>query len=87
MRSSCGGQRDRFWTLLSRPRAVVKGEITVLIGKPARHDAGQLEQTTVEDDVATRMSEGLARMDAIKAVARSRGLSKRDVYRQLNPAT
>jgi 16S rRNA (cytidine1402-2'-O)-methyltransferase len=68
-------------------RAAVKGEITVLIGKPAKHDPRQVEHTTVEQDVAARMEEGLARMDAIKAVARSRGLSKRDVYRQLNPAT
>ncbi len=68
-------------------RAAVKGEITVLIGKAARHDPQVAPEASVEEAVAARMGEGLARMDAIKAVARSRGLSKRDVYRQLNPAT
>ena len=66
---------------------MVKGEITVLIGKAARHDPQMVEEATVEEAVAARMGEGLARMDAIKAVARSRGLSKRDVYRLVNPAT
>jgi hypothetical protein len=31
------------------------------------------------------MGEGLSRMDAIKAVAKRRGLSKREVYQQMLP--
>ena len=58
-------------------RDAVKGEITLLIGKGPEvvEDA-----TPIEESVAACMREGLARMDAIKSVARRRGLSKRQVY-------
>jgi 16S rRNA (cytidine1402-2'-O)-methyltransferase len=60
----------------------VKGEITLLIGKAPKHDATQVDQTPVDEAVAACMREGMARMDAVKAVARRRGLSKREVYAQ-----
>ena len=60
-------------------RAAVKGEITLLIGKATTPPA---ELTTVEDAVEAYVREGMARMDAIKKVARERGISKRDVYRR-----
>jgi 16S rRNA (cytidine1402-2'-O)-methyltransferase len=63
-------------------RDAVKGEITLLIGKAAKNDASQQDQTPVEEAVAACMREGLTRMDAVKAVARRRGLSKREVYAQ-----
>jgi 16S rRNA (cytidine1402-2'-O)-methyltransferase len=63
-------------------RDTVKGEITLLIGKAAKNHAPQQDQTPVEEAVATCMREGLTRMDAVKAVARRRGLSKREVYAQ-----
>jgi 16S rRNA (cytidine1402-2'-O)-methyltransferase len=60
----------------------VRGEITLLIGKsdlppevsdtrPLREAIAELEQT------------GVARMDAVKQVARARGLHKRDVYKEV----
>jgi 16S rRNA (cytidine1402-2'-O)-methyltransferase len=61
-------------------RESVKGEITLLIGKaegPAHVDIA------VEEAVATLERAGLPRMDAIKQVARQRGVSKREVYDQL----
>jgi 16S rRNA (cytidine1402-2'-O)-methyltransferase len=61
-------------------REVLKGEITLLIGKalgPAPDD------TPLEEAVATLVHNGTPRMDAIKQVARRRGLSKREVYDQL----
>lgn len=61
-------------------RDSVKGEFTVLIGKatePAPDD------TPLEEAVELLIHEGVARMDAIKQVARRRGLSKREVYDQL----
>lgn len=64
-------------------RAAVKGEITLLIGKAARHDAPPPDETPLEEAVAACVREGLSRMDAIKTVARRRGLSKRQVYQQL----
>jgi 16S rRNA (cytidine1402-2'-O)-methyltransferase len=63
--------------LESRPS--VKGEITLLIGKPT---AAAPETTTIDEAVAAHIHAGMSRMDAIKEVARKRGLSKRDVYRQ-----
>lgn len=64
-------------------REVVKGEITLLIGKASRNEAPP-EQSTIEEAVADAIREGLTRMDAIKAVAKRRGLSKREVYARWN---
>jgi len=63
-------------------RDAVKGEITLLIGKAGKNDIQQLDETPVEEAVAAYMREGLTRMDAVKAVARRRGLPKRKVYAQ-----
>jgi 16S rRNA (cytidine1402-2'-O)-methyltransferase len=63
--------------LESRPS--VKGEMTLLIGKPT---APAPETTPIDEAVAAHIQAGMARMDAIKEVARTRGLSKRDVYRR-----
>jgi len=59
-------------------RAAVKGEITLLIGKAGMV---QMDDTPIEDAVRVAEQHGLPRMDAIKHVARQRGLSKREVYR------
>jgi 16S rRNA (cytidine1402-2'-O)-methyltransferase len=59
-------------------RAAVKGEITLLIGKAGMV---QTDETPIEDAVRVAEQHGLPRMDAIKQVARQRGLSKREVYR------
>jgi 16S rRNA (cytidine1402-2'-O)-methyltransferase len=62
-------------------RDAVKGEITLLIGKAPKNEAS-LDHTPVEEAVAACIREGLTRMEAVKAVARRRGLSKREVYAQ-----
>ena len=61
-------------------RDSVKGEITVLIGKAAAPPA---DETPLSEAVEALMEAGTPRMDAIKEVARRRGLSKREVYSQL----
>ncbi len=61
-------------------REAVKGEITLLIGKAT---APPHDDTPVDEAVANLERAGLPRMDAIKQVARRRGLSKREVYDQL----
>jgi 16S rRNA (cytidine1402-2'-O)-methyltransferase len=61
-------------------RDAVRGEITLLIGKAA---APPPDDTPVEEAVAALVRAGAARMDAIKQVARRRGLSKREVYGHL----
>lgn len=60
--------------LASRPS--VKGEITLLIGK----GMAVVADTPIEEAVRELEEKGIPRMDAIKQVARERGLSKREVY-------
>ena len=62
-------------------RPTVKGEITLLIGKG--EDTVAVDDTPLADAVRAAEERGLARMDAIKHVAKERGLSKREVYRLL----
>ena len=61
-------------------RASVKGEITLLIGKAPEP---AVDDTSIEDAVEACLRAGMSRMDAIKTVARERGLPKREVYRQV----
>ena len=58
-------------------RPSIKGEMTIVIG---RRVAVQTDSRSIPDAVADHMRQGLSRMDALKAVARERGLSKREVY-------
>ena len=62
-----------------RARNGIKGELTVMIGKGT---APQVDQRPIGEAVADLVAGGMPRMDAYKQVARERGLSKRDVYRQ-----
>ncbi len=65
----------------------VKGEITLLLGRPAKGPAkgleAQVSETTPEDQVRALELEGLARMDAVKQVAKARGIPKRELYRRV----
>lgn len=61
-------------------RDAIKGEVTLLIGKAT---APAAQDTPVAEAVEQLVRNGAPRMDAIKQVARQRGLSKRDVYSQL----
>jgi 16S rRNA (cytidine1402-2'-O)-methyltransferase len=65
--------------LAARPS--VKGEFTLLLGKP--DETFVTGDAPVEEAVREAESLGLSRMDAIKHVAKQRGLNKRDVYRKL----
>jgi 16S rRNA (cytidine1402-2'-O)-methyltransferase len=64
---------------LSTVEFPLKGEFTLLIGKAMEEP--RLDDEPVAETVAARVRAGMSRMDAIKAVARERGLSKREVYR------
>jgi 16S rRNA (cytidine1402-2'-O)-methyltransferase len=61
-------------------RPAVKGEITLLIGK----GAPVVATTSMEEAVRELEEKGIPRMDAIKQVARERGLSKREVYKTIS---
>jgi 16S rRNA (cytidine1402-2'-O)-methyltransferase len=58
----------------------IKGEITLLIGKATQPPS---DDTPLDEAVDALVRNGAARMDAIKQVARKRGLSKREVYDRL----
>ena len=64
-------------------RPAIKGEITLLVGKA---EAPPAETTPIHEAVEEEMRAGASRMEAMKAVARRRGLSKRDVYRAVENA-
>jgi 16S rRNA (cytidine1402-2'-O)-methyltransferase len=62
-------------------RPAIKGEITLMIAKgdPVAPDA-----IPVQAAFDKLIAAGVPRMEAMKTIARERGLSKRDVYQQLN---
>jgi len=64
-------------------RASVKGEFTLVIGRPATAPRPEMTCKQLRARVDELLSEGMSRMDAIKTVARSIGLPKREVYRRL----
>ena len=59
----------------------VKGEITLLIGRGAKTSAPG--DASPEEEVQALEASGLSRMDAVKQVAKARGLPKRDLYRRV----
>lgn len=72
-------------TLGARPS--VKGEFTVLIGKAAEGAAAAEQGVPIAEAVKAAENEGLSHMDAIKRVAKERGMGKRDVYRMVAEAS
>jgi 16S rRNA (cytidine1402-2'-O)-methyltransferase len=66
-------------TLAKRPS--IKGEITLMIGKA---EAPAADDTPIEEAFDKLIETGVPRMDAMKTLARERGLSKREVYQKLN---
>ena len=64
-------------------RPSVKGEITLLIGKAA---AQATAATPIHEAVKAAIRVGMSRMEAMKSVARRRGISKREVYRAMEEA-
>jgi 16S rRNA (cytidine1402-2'-O)-methyltransferase len=73
------GTAGQIWDQL-RARDSIRGEITLLIGKSNR----PVQPTEpMEKAMANQIGSGLSRMDAMKAIARERGISKREVYKHL----
>ena len=73
-----GTAREIYDALAARDS--IKGEFTLLIGKATEPEP---DDTPLDDAVDALERSGTPRMEAIKQVARRRGLSKRDVYAQL----
>ncbi|HVW09686.1 MAG TPA: 16S rRNA (cytidine(1402)-2'-O)-methyltransferase [Bryobacteraceae bacterium] len=64
-------------------RDAVRGEFVVMIAK-AETPAGGADDTPIEVTIETLIGAGIERMEAIKTVARERGLSKREVYKLIS---
>ena len=65
-------------------RDSIRGEFVILIGKSL---APPVENVPIEDMIQALIAAGVERMEAMKTVARERGLSKRDVYKLLSGPT
>jgi 16S rRNA (cytidine1402-2'-O)-methyltransferase len=67
-----------------KARDEVRGEITLLIGKADEHGAPAVEQKNVRQRMREMMkAENLDEKDAMKRVAKEMGVSKSEVYREL----
>ncbi len=64
-------------------RPSIKGEFTLVVGGAPAVEA---DDAPLEEAVAGLVAGGMPRMDAIKTVARRRGLGKREVYRLVGNA-
>ena len=73
-----GGPSELRETLTKRPS--IKGEITLMIGKT---ESGAVDNTPIDAAFDKLLEAGVPRMEAMKTVARDRGLSKREVYQKL----
>jgi 16S rRNA (cytidine1402-2'-O)-methyltransferase len=62
-------------------RPAIKGEITLMI---AKGEAPVADPVPIEAAFDKLLAAGVPRMEAMKTVARDRGLSKREVYQKLN---
>jgi 16S rRNA (cytidine1402-2'-O)-methyltransferase len=62
-------------------REAVRGEFTLLVSPLP--SVASAEEVTIPEEVAALEKAGMRRMDAIKEVARRRGLPKREVYAQV----
>jgi 16S rRNA (cytidine1402-2'-O)-methyltransferase len=79
LRGSVAGIRSQLAS-----RASVRGEIVLMLTPTPTESASEGRQTTLAADVATMMkSEGISEMDALKRVARERGIGKSEAYREL----
>ncbi len=62
-------------------RPALKGEFTILIGKS---ETPEIDETPLEAAMEKLLEAGVPRMEAMKTLARQRGLSKQEVYKRLN---
>jgi 16S rRNA (cytidine1402-2'-O)-methyltransferase len=61
-------------------RSAIKGEMTVVIGAPAGEET---DSRPARELLEHFLAQGYSRMDAIKEIARGRGVSKREIYSEL----
>jgi 16S rRNA (cytidine1402-2'-O)-methyltransferase len=65
-------------------RASVRGEIVLMLTPSQAHEPSEKKSSSLVIEVAALMkSEGLSEKDALKRIARARGIGKREAYREL----
>lgn len=65
-------------------RETIRGEIVLLVeARPAAERAGPSGESITEQLAALEKSEGLSEKDALKRIARERGVSKSELWREL----
>jgi 16S rRNA (cytidine1402-2'-O)-methyltransferase len=64
-------------------RVSLKGEITVLIGKQEDSAGTAADQAAAEQEVRALERHGMARVEAVKQVAKARGIPRRELYRRV----
>jgi 16S rRNA (cytidine1402-2'-O)-methyltransferase len=62
----------------------VKGEVTILLGPPENgvERLEEMESRSIQEDLDQSMAQGLSEKAALKLVAKARGLSRSEAYRQ-----
>jgi 16S rRNA (cytidine1402-2'-O)-methyltransferase len=65
-------------------RASVRGEIVLMLAPTAAESAPETKKVSLATEVSVLMkSEGISEMDALKRIARERGIGKSEAYREL----
>lgn len=64
-------------------RPAIKGEFTVIVGAETRREKPGSEPAAIRAAIEEFERQGMSRMEAIKAAARTCGVSKREAYRLL----
>ena len=65
-------------------RASVRGEIVLMLAPSRGRGSSEKKKASLAVEVAALMkSEGISEMDALKRIARERGIGKSEAYREL----
>lgn len=64
-------------------RASIRGEFVLMLATSPTEDSSQKKSSLAAEVLALMKSEGISEMDALKRVARERGMGKSEAYREL----
>jgi 16S rRNA (cytidine1402-2'-O)-methyltransferase len=66
-----------------RARTAIRGEIVLMLALPPLESSPEKKASLAAEVAALSKSEGISEMDALKRVARERGIGKSEAYREL----
>lgn len=65
-------------------KGTIKGELTIILGPSFGRNKGRARASSIRSEIAKlKTSEGIDERDALKAIARARGISRSEAYRRL----